>query len=286
MLGSCTTTLSEKSSDLSRPLSECNIEPQIYSHPSDQLRVNGLEAYFEKDYLSCLEKLEKAADLSKHGAFYYLAAICAKESGQREKSKEMVSSAIKYGYSDFANLVKIVPTLKPESLNKNHKIKKESKLAQIFEKDQMARSNMSFSMNKKDRQRFIAADKERFEKATEILATSKNLTSDDFYYASIIYLHNGKYMKAYKLATKAYKSQPLKRKYREIVAMSLDRYLNSKGCKQKYTSQVIKKGDTWKIADYDESVTDRDRIYWGLMPIKELENSVKELNAKKDASSK
>src|SRR5688572_19275916 len=124
----------------------------------------------------------------------------------------------------------------------------------------------------------------RISKVKEILVAEERLSGEDYFHASIIFMHGDcpdDFWRAYNLALKAvdqnYKGA------KRFAAAAFDRWLYQ-GKPQKFGLQYVPDGVRLRLWDVDPETTDEERAEWEVPTLEELLKNVKEVNARFDMS--
>lgn len=144
-------------------------------------------------------------------------------------------------------------------------------------KDHQRLAQLAFD-DQKDRKQNSANtsvnDYSRTEEVYQILSLEKLKTSNDFYNAALVLQHGGKsedFRQANLLAKKAVELNPNNADAKALVAMSQDRYLESKNQPQWYGTQLIELGDKEYLHPIDTTIiTEQDRKDLGVQSLSQL----------------
>lgn len=155
------------------------------------------------------------------------------------------------------------------------------KLVVLFEKIQKIRSESTDNdwLDKKFINKLETSEKSARKKVLNMLKNKKLKTADDFLRAGDIF-HHGKNFKTYMIAValtaiSSHLGEPWAKNH---YAVALDRLLISLGLPQHFGSQFIMKNGKWKLDKTDLKTTDKERIEYGIEPIKILEKSARDMD--------
>lgn len=124
-------------------------------------------------------------------------------------------------------------------------------------------------------------DKQRLARTLQLIDVGALTTGEDYYHASMILQHSNiteHYKLANELCQNAIKLGEERAKW--LYAAALDRYMLNSGEKyQKYGTQYMKGENGWYLCPIDPNTTDEDRAEFNVLPLKDLETKVTELNS-------
>jgi TPR repeat protein len=127
--------------------------------------------------------------------------------------------------------------------------------------------------------------KVRISKVKEMLESNKSLSGDDYFHASILFMHGDcpdDFWQAYTLFRKA-----LDQNYKDakrFAAAAFDKWLMYQGKPQKFGLQYVPDGVRLKLWDVDPRTTDNERAEWDVPTLQELNKNIKNLNETFDIS--
>jgi hypothetical protein len=127
--------------------------------------------------------------------------------------------------------------------------------------------------------------KVRISKVKEILESKIRLSGDDYFHASILFMHGDcpdDFWQAYTLFLKA-----LDQNYKDakrFAAAAFDKWLMYQGKPQKFGLQYVPDGVRLKLWDVDPKTTDNERAEWDVPTLQELNKNIENLNETFDIS--
>ena len=127
--------------------------------------------------------------------------------------------------------------------------------------------------------------KARIFKVKEILELDKSLSGDDFFHASIIFMHGDcpdDFWQAYTLFLKAADQNYIGSK--RFAAAAFDKWLMYQGKPQKFGLQYVPDGVRLRLWDVDPETTDIERADWEVPTLEELAKNLKNVNERFDIS--
>lgn len=157
-------------------------------------------------------------------------------------------------------------------------------LRKIYKEDQMDRT-MDGDWNTISRR-----DKTRRAEVKKILSTKKRLSSEELYYAAMIFHHSGARVGTKKALTLAKLSMQAGNrggkfttwgeKAKWLVASATDRLLLMGGKSQKYGTQYRRKSirSPLELARYDKKTTDAERKEFNVPPLEQILEEIAKLN--------
>lgn len=160
-------------------------------------------------------------------------------------------------------------------------------LQKIYKEDQVDRTMIS------DWNTISRRDKTRRAEVMKILSTKKRLSSEELYYAAMIFHHSGTITGTKKALTLAKLSMQVGNrggkfttwgeKAKWLVASSTDRLLLMEKKPQKYGTQYQRKSirSPLKLALYDKKTTDAERKEFNVPPLKQILEEIAKLNQPK-----
>lgn len=125
----------------------------------------------------------------------------------------------------------------------------------------------------------------RISRVMEILEFENVLSGEDYFHASIIFMHGDcpdDFWQAHTLALRA-----VNRNYngaKRFAAAAYDRWLMYQGKPQKFGLQYVPDGIQLRLWDVDPKTTDEERAEWEVPTLKELQRNLSELNKTFDIS--
>ena len=127
--------------------------------------------------------------------------------------------------------------------------------------------------------------KARISRVKEILDSTKSLSADECFHASIIFMHGDcpdDFWQAYTLFLKAvdenYKGA------KRFAAAAFDRWLMYQGKPQKFGLQYVPDGSRLRLWDVDPKTTDSERSDWDVPSLEVLNKNIEDVNATFDIS--
>ncbi|MFZ5817686.1 MAG: DUF6624 domain-containing protein [Bacillota bacterium] len=145
-----------------------------------------------------------------------------------------------------------------------------AELAALYEADQADRRD---GLPYRDR------DRARLARVKELVAEGQVITPDDQFRAAMI-LHHGQtledFEQAHRFARLAFESGY--ERARKLVALTWDRWLTHQGRPQKFGTQYLHDRSGWRLMEYDPATTDAERAEWEVPPLRELLETVEQLN--------
>jgi len=121
--------------------------------------------------------------------------------------------------------------------------------------------------------------KARISKVKEIVKLNKDLLGDDYFHASIIFMHGDcpdDFWQAYTLFLKA--TDQNYEGAKRFAAAAFDKWLMYQGKPQKFGLQYVPDGIGLRLWDVDSKTTDKERADWDVPTLEQLNENVNNLN--------
>jgi tetratricopeptide (TPR) repeat protein len=262
--------------------------------PSYQdLFQQGFAAYQSEDWPRCADRFAaaaKAATSDRQAArAYFASAACLTAAGNKDAAFESLDKAAGKGYRDLER-AQGNPQFEPlrqdprwktffEGVQKRHeayRAKANAELARLYEEDQKDRMTQPIDWSVVGKR-----DDERLKRTKEIADAGGLREAEDYYHAAMILQHSSKvedYDRAHQWCLKAVELDPEHPSARWLAAATKDRSLMNQGKPQLYGTQFKKVDGKWILWEVDPSITDEERVKWGVPPLAESKKRAEEMN--------
>lgn len=130
---------------------------------------------------------------------------------------------------------------------------------------------------------FVEHGLARRKEAWELVEKGRVRVADDAFHAAALLVESDRpaeVARAGELAQQALARDPDLLAARPLIATAADRKEMLAGRPQKFGTQLVEEGGTWKVYDVDPAVTDAERAEWGLPPLADAQARAAELNRK------
>ncbi|MEO8698751.1 MAG: hypothetical protein ABI867_01875 [Kofleriaceae bacterium] len=258
-----------------------------------RLRTDGTIAAMAGDVVTCITKLERAAELDPRSiGDAYDAAACHARKGELDAAFRGLDRAIARGLHaleeleadpDFAPLHRdarwpgVAQRVKQQLAV--HLTRVNVELHQIVSEDQKARTGDFMSG---DIQEFAARDAARLVRVKAIIAAGGAKVSDDYYNAALVAQHGetpDDYRMARTLALKAVELDPENREALWLAAAATDRELVNLGKPQRFGTQSMAGDDhIFKMRPVDPAVSDAERARWNVRSLADQQHLLDAMN--------